>query len=334
MVKRHSGYGRVIFFIYYVPGLPIEGREYIASPLKSSLQANKKYCIDFYTLPGKESKYGCNSIGVFFGQGHQYYNTFSIPPIVPQSNLLLSTPITDTSKWFHYVDIYTATGAETDVVIGNFMNDNQITTPIINGSPFVSANGAYFVVDDVSLHEMSLEIGNDTTVCEGTSLTIGEKNLDTAFNGYYWFHNGVLFDSIVSQKTISFAQTDSFVVEKRFACGSVWDTIRVVVDAPCPIPPAPPEVELIIPNVFSPNGDGVNDCWQVKSNGIVTEGFKCSIYNRWGIVIFETTQVNDKWGGRTTSGVECNAGVYYYTIEFTNAKGDLEKRNGYVSLVR
>ncbi len=345
--KAKTGHARAVIYLYFVPNPPTEQRDYVAVKLINPLVANKKYCVDFFTLPARVSKYGCNSIGVYFGVGTQFFNTLTIPTVSPQSNLVLTTTIGDTSTWFHYVDIYTASGSETDIMIGNFLPDAQLIIPIINSSSFVE-DGADYVIDDVSLHEMTIDIGNDVTICTGTELTIGEENRDTAFNGYYWYHNGVLFDSIVSQKTITFSQPDSFVVEKRLPCGSVWDTIRVDVSYDvCYVK------ELVIneSNVFTPNNDGLNDVFEIKLNGSKYLIKNFEIRNRWGTSIFESelsifknTNISDAqntakttvlwWDGRTTSGIDVSEGVYYYLLEVENEKGELVKKNGYISFFR
>lgn len=334
-VKIHSGNSRVAISLYSPLGPPYEQREYIATKLVRELSAGKRYCIDYYTMPSKISKYGCNSMGVYFGIGNQYYNTYVIPPVLPQSNIVLSASIIDTSDWYHYVDIYNSSGGETDIIIGNFVPDAQLITPVINTGPMAGADGAYFVIDDVSIHEMSLEIGNDIIICTGTEVTIGELNLDTAFNSYYWYHNGTLFDSLVSQKTMSFLQSDSFVVEKRFPCGSVFDTISISVKTNCIVP----ETEFIVPNVFSPNGDGINDLWEVSTTSTQRiEDFV--IYDRWGVIIKDSKNIiflNSKktasWDGYTNSGIKCSNGIYYYIFEIKNSKGEIEKHRGYLTLI-
>ena len=40
------------------------------------------------------------------------------------------------------------------------------------------------------------------------------------------------------------------------------------------------------------------------------------------------------WNGRTTSGIECSEGIYFYTLEYKDAKGDTQKKNGYITLLR
>lgn len=73
---------------------------------------------------------------------------------------------------------------------------------------------------------------------------------------------------------------------------------------------------IVIPNVFSPNGDGLNDLFKVAGN--FTKLF-VQIYNRYGALIYKSTQLNEGWNGRTTAGIECIEGTYFYIIE-TDAK--------------
>jgi len=68
---------------------------------------------------------------------------------------------------------------------------------------------------------------------------------------------------------------------------------------------------LFVPNIFSPNNDGINDAFKITglNNGDIVE-----IYNRWGTKVYEFAGKNDVWDGRTTSGEACENGIYYYLI--------------------
>lgn len=68
--------------------------------------------------------------------------------------------------------------------------------------------------------------------------------------------------------------------------------------------------EIDIPNVFTPNEDGINDYFKIKSKEPLTK-FEISIYTRWGTKVFETHDINYSWDGRS-NGEFCNPGVYYY----------------------
>ncbi len=56
-----------------------------------------------------------------------------------------------------------------------------------------------------------------------------------------------------------------------------------------------PPLNIYIPNAFTPNGDGMNDTFGVKGEGI--RNFRLYIYNRWGEKIFETTNPKQQWDG-------------------------------------
>ncbi len=97
-------------------------------------------------------------------------------------------------------------------------------------------------------------------------------------------------------------------------------------------------VDCIVPNVFTPNSDGMNDYFYLNF-GDVTDNVRLRIYNRWGQMVY--TSVNYElcdertgehcWDGTDiSSGEPCIEGAYYYTIE------QLDGRNhkGFFSLFR
>jgi gliding motility-associated-like protein len=85
----------------------------------------------------------------------------------------------------------------------------------------------------------------------------------------------------------------------------------------------------VIPNVFTPNNDGINDTWQVKWLAWFTD---CSveIYNRYGQLIYQSTGYNKAWDG-TMNGKPVPAATYYYII---NLKNNLKPLSGFVDIVR
>jgi len=87
-----------------------------------------------------------------------------------------------------------------------------------------------------------------------------------------------------------------------------------------------PECILNFPNVFTPNSDGINDVFSFK---VCDHVIKSTIYDRWGLKVFETDKVNYYWDGRTTSGEKCTDGNYFYVIQ---TKEKVYK--GFVQLIR
>ncbi len=80
--------------------------------------------------------------------------------------------------------------------------------------------------------------------------------------------------------------------------------------------------KLEIPNVFSPNGDGINDFFQVKAQTLRT--FNGQILNRWGRVLYEWTNWEDfeaGWDGKINGGSKASPGVYFYIIKAEGMDG-------------
>ncbi|MEW6468420.1 MAG: gliding motility-associated C-terminal domain-containing protein [Bacteroidota bacterium] len=89
---------------------------------------------------------------------------------------------------------------------------------------------------------------------------------------------------------------------------------------------------LSIPNVFTPNYDGVNDAFAIVGDTVTM--VDCKIYNRYGTLVYEFAGVNDRWDGFTTAGELCKTGVYYYiaTVRFADSRERTE--TGFVQLIR
>jgi gliding motility-associated-like protein len=78
-----------------------------------------------------------------------------------------------------------------------------------------------------------------------------------------------------------------------------------------------PEEKLIIPNVFTPNGDGTNDQFYFKVAETAVKSFNATIFDRWGKKVFTFSSVKDKWDGG-----DFPAGTYYYTIDAVLSNGE------------
>jgi len=88
---------------------------------------------------------------------------------------------------------------------------------------------------------------------------------------------------------------------------------------------------IFVPNVFSPNGDGVNDILYVYSTSIASMVFR--IYNQWGQEVFESRDINIGWDG-TMGGQKQPVGVYIYVLQATMQDGTIVNKKGSVSLIR
>jgi gliding motility-associated-like protein len=90
--------------------------------------------------------------------------------------------------------------------------------------------------------------------------------------------------------------------------------------------------ELYTPNAFTPNGDGINDKFYPLT--ICTfEHYECLIFNRWGELIFKTSNQTDKWDGKY-KGSDCSVGVYVYLITYKFPTQQTKNAYGTITLLR
>ncbi|MBR1716466.1 MAG: gliding motility-associated C-terminal domain-containing protein [Paludibacteraceae bacterium] len=87
------------------------------------------------------------------------------------------------------------------------------------------------------------------------------------------------------------------------------------------------ESQLLVPNAFTPNGDGQNDEFRVTYKSI--REFHCWIYNRWGKLVYEFTDPAKGWDG-TINGRPAAEGAYYYVIRAMGT--DADKNAKYIGL--
>jgi gliding motility-associated-like protein len=104
-----------------------------------------------------------------------------------------------------------------------------------------------------------------------------------------------------------------------------------------PTPFVLPETALDIPSGFSPNHDGVNDKFVIRHPGNMSINLK--VFNRWGNIIYGSSDYKDDWDGRGTQGNIIGAdlpdGTYYYVIIATNkTTGKISRQTGDVTIKR
>ncbi len=87
-------------------------------------------------------------------------------------------------------------------------------------------------------------------------------------------------------------------------------------------------------NIFTPNGDGINDVFSFVDKSQAVVEFNCVIVNRWGTVMYTMTSINDVWDGTDPSGDDCTDGVYFYVYEGEAENGDEFSGQGNIQLIR
>ncbi len=148
-------------------------------------------------------------------------------------------------------------------------------------------------------------------------------NLTTGATGYYW----TLGDGSTTTDTTPFHEynaagtyTVTLIATNRFGCTDTLTKDIYVLET------------ISVPNIFTPNGDGINDVFHVTMGSMKT--YDIQIFNRWGQKLFETTSPNIDWTGRSASGVMEADGTYYYIITATDYDNKDYKLDGYFQLMR
>jgi gliding motility-associated-like protein len=88
---------------------------------------------------------------------------------------------------------------------------------------------------------------------------------------------------------------------------------------------------LYFPNIFSPNGDQINDYWE-PFIGSEYALLQCSIFDRWGNMVYSSISIAS-WNGRSNDE-PCLPGVYVYYLELKDANNGTKKMSGEITLIR
>lgn len=152
--------------------------------------------------------------------------------------------------------------------------------------------------------------GLDQSVSSGETITLSGSGGSL----YSWSPaNGLSNTTIATpQATVPFTISYTLTVTDLNGCADE-DTVTITLLS---------DFNLVVANVMTPNGDGFNDVWNVI--GIEQyPGNRVTIYNRNGMLIYETENYNNTWGG-TFNGAELPDGTYYYVISFPDSDKELK----------
>ena len=209
----------------------------------------------------------------------------------------------------------------------SILNVNPVTYSFDTVGTFtIRATAYYNVCPDVGLTRSVLVIpypntyiGEDTSICAGNSLINLWDHHNSGNPGATWLWSTGETTSSINITTPGFY----YVTTTINGCPSS-DSITVLNDC-----------YMNLPNVFTPNGDGVNDFFFPRD--YLTKGltaFKMEIYNRWGEIIFSTTKTDGAgWDGKY-NGIPQPEGVFIYKMDATFKDGVHEHHQGNFTLLR
>lgn len=167
-----------------------------------------------------------------------------------------------------------------------------------------------------------------TTVVDG-EVTFNNQTSDLNNNTYTWNFAGLGGSSDVSPVYLFTNSGEYFVTLVAVSPHGCQDTAvkKVTVN---------PDVVLYVPNAFTPNGDGLNDEFQIflPPTGVDYSTFNLLIYDRWGELIYKSNDVLKFWNGaKNNSGEILKQDTYVYKITFKDDKKKFYEKVGYVILL-
>ena len=149
---------------------------------------------------------------------------------------------------------------------------------------------------------------------------------DSAWSDYEWVFGDGDSNNDNGNTSHTYAQAGNYTVELRVeTINGCWDTTSLQVALT-------EEVRLFIPNAFTPNGDGVNDIFEIKGTPIAD--FNLYIFDRWGAIIWSTHNYVTKWDGTDKEGNAVISGTYVYQISGTDYRRQAINYKGTVTVVR
>ncbi|MEZ4989424.1 MAG: PKD domain-containing protein [Saprospiraceae bacterium] len=140
---------------------------------------------------------------------------------------------------------------------------------------------------------------------------------------------GTNFNSNLPSPTYTFPDTGRYeVVQLVTHPSGCQDTAVAIIDIF-------PEVRYFLPNAFTPNNDSKNDIYFGEGIMDGASNFRMTIWNRWGELVFESTDPNEGWNGRKlNTGRESPNGVYVVLVSYNEPRGQLVEIKGYATLIR
>ncbi len=157
---------------------------------------------------------------------------------------------------------------------------------------------------------------------------VGFNNGTSGTNNYTWyFGDASTIGSTVTSPTHTYLDMGNYCVKLIAAdqLSGCKDSVIHCLDVETPI-------AINIPNIFTPNDDGANDLFTITAVGI--KDLQCSIYDRWGLKMYEWMGTGGFWDGKTKSGTAVPNGTYFYIISYTAVDGTTTVAKGTVSLFK
>jgi gliding motility-associated-like protein len=312
-----------------------------------------------YTLTAKDMNNGCTSQTTTVIGDNRDFPILNNPVAGPTGILdcgdnatakiypLITTPRTNLTYTWSGPPTATMSGVNTATLTANLVGEYVILVrDITNGCESVATAEIVpgvltpsFTADQMSgFAPMTVKFTNNSATSTGTA----------GINSLWNFGNGAVYTSTVNAPTLTVApgtpsnsagvnasvsptaiytQPGTYSVTLYVSKGDCREKITKVITVDIPS-------ELTIPNVFTPNNDGINDVYHLKATNL--SEITMTIFDRWGHLVYELTSStgNVLWDGKSQIGTEVAEGTYFYTIKATGKDGVSYDKNGTISVYR
>jgi gliding motility-associated-like protein len=220
--------------------------------------------------------------------------------------------------------------APDSIIVSNQVNSIQVN-PTLSQTIFVTATGSGCNVSDSIFVNVStldstivLASASDYLVSPGTTVTLFGS--PSGLDSYSWSPIDGLSDPAMQQTNAEVNETTIYTLTVSDGACTRSDTTEVkVYEIICEDP------YVFIPNAFSPNGDNENDVLYVR--GIWIEKMIFRIFDRWGEIVFESTEPTIGWDG-TFRGKKLDPDVYDFYLDVTCVGGLKSISKGNVTLMK
>lgn len=175
----------------------------------------------------------------------------------------------------------------------------------------------------VLVHDLpTAEAGDNLMIVSGETVSLNGQGTGSSFN---WSPPNGLSCTDCPTPEASPAQTTTYMltVTNEYGCQR-RDSVVIRVGCDNDV--------VFIPNAFSPNEDGQNDVFYVRSKGLRNVDY-LRIYDRWGKLMFESNSLSQGWDG-TNNGKPVMPGVYIYHLKATCSNGQMIMMQGNVTVVK
>ena len=215
---------------------------------------------------------------------------------------------------------------------GDTQKQIQVSTPGVYIVYIENTNGSKSCYGQDTI-EVSLvpdpmfDLGYDITLCSHEEYIFNAQAINSNYH-YLWTFDGQSVTTPNSTWHVNeWTPGQHMIIVDLAECPLYADTIMVTAEL----------CEVKVPNVFTPNGDGVNDEFQIeiinsdKSFGLAYPNSTMLIYNRWGKKIYENPNYNGD--GSWWNGEKCAEGVYFWVLQINLGDGTFQEVNGVVHIL-